>query len=213
MEKCESIKEIATALAKFQGEVKNTSNSKTVIVKTKTGATYTYKYSPLDEVLGMVRPLLSTNGLSMVQSPSNDNGTITLTTVFMHNSGEWLEFPPLQLKAEANTPQGIGSAITYARRYVLSAVLGISSEDDNDANVNDHSITTGESKQSTPPKGTLSEGQIKRLYAIGNSRDVDRAAIDKSVVTQYKKNDAKDLTKAEYDELCSRLEALPTKAK
>lgn len=206
MDKSESIKELASALAKFQGEVKNTANSKTVIVKTKSGSTYTYKYSPLDEVLSMVRPILSTNGLSMVQSPSNDNGTITLTTVLMHSSGEWLEFPPLQLKAEANTPQGVGSAITYARRYVLSAVLGISSEDDNDANVNEHNISSSEPKQAAKTKSSLSEAQIKRLYAIAKAAEVTQEQVNLSIQTEYKKENANELTKKEYDELCNRLE-------
>lgn len=71
-----------------------------------------------------------------------------------------------------------------------------------------------QSKPTAKPKAKnkgLSDGQIKRLYAIGYSRDVDAEAINKSITTQYKKDSARDLTKAEYDELCSRLEALPEK--
>lgn len=68
-----------------------------------------------------------------------------------------------------------------------------------------------ENKEPSTPKSNLSENQIKRLYAIGKSRDVDKAAIDKSITTQYKKNHASELTKQEYDDLCGRLEALPKK--
>lgn len=210
MDKSESIKELATALAKFQGEVTNTINSKTVTVKTKTGSTYSYRYAPLDEVLNIIRPLLSKNGLSVLQSPINESGAISLTTTLLHNSGEWLEYPPLKLKAEADTPQGIGSAITYARRYTLSSILGMSSEDDNDANGGDHKLETDKPEPLEQEK-TLSEKQINRLFAIGIKRGQSKEIIEKSIEKDYGKGKAEDLTKVEYDALCKRLEALPLK--
>lgn len=101
-----------------------------------------------------------------------------------------------------------GSALTYSERYFLLKCLGLpTDEDDPDGkDTQDDKFTNVSTK-----KGNLSEGQIKRLYAIGKSRDVDKAAIDKSIITQYKKNHASELTKQEYDDLCGRLEALPKK--
>lgn len=132
MDKSESIKEISAALAAFQGELINPPNSKTVSVKTKTGGNYSYKYAPLDEILKLARPLLAKNGLSIVQAPYSTGAEISIATSIYHSSGEWIECPPLTLKAADLSPQAIGSAITYGRRYSLSAALGISSEDDDD---------------------------------------------------------------------------------
>jgi len=127
VQKSESIKNLAIALSKFQSEVENPKN-------TADNPFYRSKYAPLQDVLNTVRPLLSKHGLSVVQSPAGDGELISITTLLLHESGEWIEFDPLVLKAEKVTPQGAGSMITYGRRYALSAVLGISSEDDDDGN-------------------------------------------------------------------------------
>ncbi|OZV11697.1 hypothetical protein CIW83_13685 [Tissierella sp. P1] len=127
MNKSDSITELAKVLATFQGEIKNLSN-------TATNPYYKSKYAPLNDVLNLVRPLLSENGLSVVQAASGGGENIVVTTTLIHESGEWMEFPSLVLKSDKATAQGAGSAITYARRYALSAVLGILSEDDDDGN-------------------------------------------------------------------------------
>ena len=205
MNKSESIKNLAIALAKFQGEVSNPSN-------TATNPFFKSKYAPLDTVLNTVRPILSKNGLSVVQAPSGDGESIIVATTLIHESGEWIEFPELVLKADKATAQGAGSAITYARRYALSAILGISSEDDDDGNSAEpkgNSINKSGNKNATTKN--LSDAQIKRLYAIGHSRGMSADIINRSIKLDFKKDSARDLTKAEYDELCNRLEALPEK--
>lgn len=127
MNKSESIANLAAALAKFQGEVQNPKN-------TADNPFFKSKYAPLNDVLNLVRPLLTQHGLSLLQSPSGDGSNIVVSTILMHESGEWIEPEPLILKADKATAQGAGSAITYARRYAVSAILGISSEDDDDGN-------------------------------------------------------------------------------
>ena len=127
MQRSESIKNIAKALAQFQAEVRNPAN-------TESNPFYRSKYAPLSDILNLARPLLSKHGLSVLQSPSGDGQNVTVTTLITHESGEWIESEPLTLKADKATAQGAGSAITYARRYALSAMLGISSEDDDDGN-------------------------------------------------------------------------------
>jgi len=127
VEKSESIVNLAKAMAAFQGEVKNPAN-------TANNPFYKSKYAPLNEILNDVRPLLSKHGLSVIQSPGGNGKDISISTILMHTSGEWMELEPLTLTAERITPQGAGSAITYGRRYVISALLGIASEDDDDGN-------------------------------------------------------------------------------
>ena len=127
MNKSESIANLAQALCLFQGEVSNPKNS-------ATNPFFKCKYAPLSEVINTIKPFLSKHGLSILQTPSGDGEHIIVTTLLMHSSGEWIEGEPLILKADKVTAQGAGSAITYGRRYAISAILGISSEDDDDGN-------------------------------------------------------------------------------
>jgi hypothetical protein len=131
----QGISNLASALAKFQGEVKNPSN-------TAKNPQFKSKYAPLDEVINTVKPILESNGLSFIQSTGSYGENVVITTLLMHESGEWLESDPLTLPAyqlksggvKDFNAQGAGSAITYGRRYSLSAILGLSSEDDDDGN-------------------------------------------------------------------------------
>ena len=198
MNKSESIKELSTALAKFQGEVKNPTN-------TAQNPFYKSSYAPLNDVLNLVRPILSKNGLSVVQAPSGDGESIIVTTTLLHNSGEYIEFPPLVLKADKATAQGAGSAITYARRYALSAILGISSEDDDDGN---HATWDKEAtKESTVPNKSLTESQFKRLYAIAHAAGINADTVGAQVQAKFNKG-VNELTKTEYDQVCKGYEGL-----
>lgn len=199
MRKSESIKNLAVALSKFQNEVKNPKN-------TADNPFYDSKYAPLQDVLNEVRPLLSKHGLSVIQSPSGDGQSVSITTLLLHESGEWIEFDPLVLKAQKITPQGAGSAITYGRRYALSAILGISSEDDDDGN------SLEKPQQDSGQKKQLTEKQVKRLYAIANSAGFSTADVKKVLMKDYNKTQAADLTKEEYDEICERLQKKEGKA-
>ncbi|MDD3021832.1 MAG: ERF family protein [Alphaproteobacteria bacterium] len=145
MLKSESIKSIAKALSDFQAEVKNPANS-------ADNPFFKSKYAPLNEILNDVRPLLAKNGLSILQFPSGDGQNIIVTTTLLHESGEWIESDPLVLKATKADAQGAGSAITYARRYAVAAILGISSEDDDDGNVASHGKSKPDDKANEKPK-------------------------------------------------------------
>lgn len=125
--KSDSIKNLAIALCKFQGEVRNAP-------KSANNPFFKSKYTPLDVVVDHIRPLLEKNGLSYIQSCGGDGSLVTVTTLIMHSSGEWLETEALTLKASKIDAQGAGSAITYARRYALTAAFGIASDEDDDGN-------------------------------------------------------------------------------
>lgn len=122
-----SIVELSKAFAMFQAEVNNPINS-------TVNNFFKNKYATLGDVLNEVRPVLAKNGLSILQMPSGDGGLVQLTTLIMHSSGEWIETEPIIMRPEKPNAQGIGSVLTYARRYSLSAILGIASEDDDDGN-------------------------------------------------------------------------------
>jgi len=123
MEKSESIKELATALCKFQGEVGK-------IKKGETNPFFKSKYASLSDILDVIREPLVLNNLSFVQMPEGEH---LMTTVLMHSSGEWIE-STYSMTPSKNDPQGLGSVITYQRRYALGAVLGLNIDEDDDGN-------------------------------------------------------------------------------
>ncbi len=139
MNKSESIKNLAAAMAAFQGKVKNPPRS-------ADNPFYKSKYAPLEVVVDTAKPILNECGLSYIQSCSGDGSNISVTTLIMHSSGEWVETEPLIVKAERATAQGAGSAITYARRYALAAALGLASDDDDDGNGAEPNGTKGSQK-------------------------------------------------------------------
>lgn len=125
MQKSDSIKELATALAKAQGQLENAS-------KSSTNPHFKSKYADLAEVINTVRPVFAEHGLSVMQCPSFEAGVVSVETVVMHSSGEWMA-STVSAPVSKQDAQGVGSAITYCRRYSLAAVAGIAQEDD-DAN-------------------------------------------------------------------------------
>jgi hypothetical protein len=123
MEKSESIKNIASALTKFQNEVK-------AVTKDGKNPFFKSSYATLGNIINTITTPLVKNGLSYSQLPSGENG---LTTILMHSSGEYI-YDTVKMTPKDNTPQGQGSAITYMRRYALSALLGLSTDEDDDGN-------------------------------------------------------------------------------
>ena len=123
MERSESIKSLAIALCKFQGSVAK-------VKKEATNPFFKSKYATLANILDVISKPLSENGLAVSQLPVGETG---LTTILMHESGEFI-METYQMKPVKNDPQGIGSSITYQRRYAIGAVLGLNIDDDDDGN-------------------------------------------------------------------------------
>jgi hypothetical protein len=124
----ENINELATALAKAQGELKPA-------VKNTTNTFYKSAYAALPEVMEACRAALSKHGLAVVQILKYDTTGEWLETMLIHNSGQWIKgmYPIRPVK---NDPQGLGSAQTYARRYALMAMVGVVADDESDDDAN-----------------------------------------------------------------------------
>jgi len=122
-----TVAEIAGALRSAQIAIVNPIKDKTA----KAGA-YSYTYADLGTVIDSLRPILNEFGLCFVQDTLEAEGGVKVSTRILHTSGEWIEFGPLYLPA-ADTAQALGSAITYGRRYQLSAAFGVAAEDDDGA--------------------------------------------------------------------------------
>jgi hypothetical protein len=132
METSPDINELAAALSKAQGQFPTIDRSQTAVVQSDK-AKYSYTYATLASVLDAVRKPLADNGLSVWQSPgAGEQGRISMTLLLMHTSGQWIK-NTYSMPCGLQTPQGIGSVISYARRYQLLACLGLATDDDDDA--------------------------------------------------------------------------------
>lgn len=128
MNKSESITELNKALANFHKELKQP-------MKDANNPFFKNKYVPLENVVEAIDDVAPKFGLTYSQYPvTTDDGKVGISTVLLHESGEFIEYPPATTKPDKNTPQGVGSALTYMRRYSLSAVFGITSDQDDDGN-------------------------------------------------------------------------------
>jgi len=94
------------------------------------------KFADLAQVLGVLRQPMAEQGLAIVQTPSltPDGKSVSLTTTLYHKSGESLDCGTLTMPVERPGPQAVGSAITYARRYALTAIFALAAEDDDGEN-------------------------------------------------------------------------------
>lgn len=94
--------------------------------------TFAYSYADLPTILDHVRPVLAKHGLAITQNVAMTEGRMEVFTTLHHESGEFLTFGPIAGSSGGNW-QALGSAVTYARRYSLTAALGIAGDDDDDA--------------------------------------------------------------------------------
>lgn len=100
--------------------------------KTADTGSYTYRYADLADLLGYVRPILAEHGFVVTQPVGGVPGEVSVGTVLFHRTGATFTSPLIVAKV-AGTPQSIGSATTYLRRYSLLATLGLATEDDDGA--------------------------------------------------------------------------------
>ncbi len=141
MEKSEDIKELAIALCMAQ--------SKMPTAKKTTKGHYG-TYTELSEIISISKQPLFDNGLSYCQLPMTDNELVGVETILMHKSGQWLS-NKLLMKPTRQDPQAYGSVLSYAKRYSLQSILGISSEDD-DGQYSSDKKSVNKITNSTPKK-------------------------------------------------------------
>lgn len=168
MQTSESIVDLAAALALAQAEV---SHAK----KDTANDFFKSSYADLAAVTDACRAALAKNGLAVVHAPASTDGlTVTVDCRLVHKSGQWMQ-TSLTLKPGKSDPQGIGSAITYARRYTLAAMVGVATEDD-DGNAASRGSTPAQ--RETPPRANgrpsgpaPSNGSSNGHAANGSGRD------------------------------------------
>jgi len=123
MKTSEAIDQIATALAVAQSKMKPA-------VKDSTNPHFKSKYADLTSVWESCREGLTANHVATVQNVETVDGRVLVTTRLIHKSGQWIEFGPLSVPMQKVDAHGVGSAVSYARRYALSAAVGVVTDDD-----------------------------------------------------------------------------------
>ena len=161
------MKAISAALVKAQSQFKP-------VAKDSENPFFKSNYADLSSILQSVMPVLTSNGLGLSQPMKVDNGITILCTKLIHESGEVMESE--MVLPIVQDPQKFGSLITYYKRYQLQAMLGISTQDeDDDANFasNKTDPKPVSNFKSEPP----SEAQLKAIAAICNKKGVPRPDI------------------------------------
>ncbi|SRR5258706_3753004 len=155
MSQSEIINELAAALSKAQGEMQ-------AAIKDKVNPFFKSSYADLGSVWDAARPVLSKYGLCIMQTTemNADESKIIMVTTLAHTSGQWMK-SFLPLNPAKNDSQGIGAAITYLRRYSLSAIVGVVCDEDDDGET---AVGRGKSQQpqqnnnqTPPPPSQLKE--------------------------------------------------------
>ena len=142
METSQTIGKISDALAKAQGQMKPA-------LFNAVNPHYKSKYASLASIREACRDALSQNNIAVIQSTSVEENRVIVTTLLAHGeSGEWIR-DQLSLKLMKEDAQAVGSAITYARRYSLSSMIGIVADEDDDG---ENAVKRPQNGKSSDPK-------------------------------------------------------------
>lgn len=191
-----NLKNLIPALIKFQQDCPDPK-------KDKVNPMFKSRYASIDSIVQTVKPFLAINDLAFTQSVSlEDSGAVVVVTTLYHKSGEWLD-SVTKLKADKVTPQGAGSAFTYAKRYALSSLLGVSADEDDDGNA-----AEGDAKKFKPSTDVKVSGQdLTALVKLVNERGWTAQEVTQFIQAAFKIKSSSELSKKDYDILVRTIKA------
>ena len=184
MKRSDSIKEMALALVKAQAEIK-------AAVKDSTNPHFRSKYADLGSVIEAVKAPLLKNGIVFIQPVGFSETGVSVETILLHTSGEWIG-ETLHVPVSKQDAQGVGSAISYGRRYGLQSICGVPAEDDDG---NAATASTNKVSRITPNAGAGDDldQETKRLVettrdhilvALNEGKDWDAYALCESLTDE-----------------------------
>lgn len=192
MKMSENISQLATALSKAQGEIDDAT-------KKGVNPAFRSKYADLAAVRGVIREPLAVNDLSIVQFPRTIQGGVEVETMIVHKSGEFMS-ETLFMPVNKYDAHGIGSGITYARRYGLMSLLCLAADDD-DGNA---AVEKAPAKEAAPVAKKLSK---EELAAVATAA-MEAAKQGTPALTQWWKTASKDQRSALDNEAIAELKAM-----
>lgn len=159
--------------------------------KTAKLGSYSYKYADLGNVLDKTDDPLADNGLVLIQPYGGPN----VVTLLLHMSGEW--FRSVAPLTAFTTPQELGAATTYIRRYAAQAMLGITTEEDTDGQ---GVGAPAEDKAPSGPTALASAKQVNMIAGKAKERDVAEAVVNALITKKWGAEHPRKLTKAQASE-------------
>jgi hypothetical protein len=197
LKRSESIAALVAALSAAQSEIR-------AAAKDSTNPHFQSSYADLASVWECCREPLTKQGLAVIQLPSADGTRVTVVTILAHKSGEFIA-GELTLSAEGPTPQKIGSAVTYGRRYGLAAIVGVAPDDDDDA---EGAEGRGAQQKKQPPKlvpAKITKQEQDSLFELaGKSGKTAEQA--KAIIERFGFRRSADITKDKYAAIRAAIE-------
>lgn len=129
------------------------------VLKTSSNSHFKSKYADLAAVIEAVLPALHANGFGLMQPPHSDGDIVQVETLLVHESGGYIR-SCLGLRPSKSDPQGVGSAVTYGRRYALQSIAGIAPEDD------DGNAASGPRQVAQPQTNSAVQGRTRQSLAV-----------------------------------------------
>lgn len=212
MNRSDEIKQLAAALTKAQATMKS-------VKKTSENPFYKSTYADLASVWDTIRQPFTDNGFSISQFTETKENQACVITLLMHVSGEWLSseliLPTVRYDKERNPipldPQAFGSALSYARRYAISALCGVATEDDDSEGAMQRDQKAEPAKYFKPPptaktKKSLPTQTHKEAWALLlKVYEKDMARIKLAIESVTEKNSLFDCTEEEAGKLITAL--------
>lgn len=189
MEHSEQINELAAALSKAQSEMspakKDTDNP-----------FFKSKYADLASVWEACRKCLTENNLSVVQLPEQSESGLMLRTILMHQSGQYIS-SVFNMPLGKCDPQGYGSALTYARRYSLAALVGVYQDDDDANKATEQTKEHAKEPKKDANPNAITDAQIAKILSLCQEYGINNENLLAVLKWKFRVNNGKELTKAQ----------------
>lgn len=140
------------ALAAAQAEFQPIEKNRSVTIRPRDGAPYSFRYADLEEILAKTRPALTKNGLALFQVLNANGGATVLRCELVHGSGARLSSEvSIPSPDQLRDPKQFGAQVTYFRRYMATSMLGVAADDDLDDDGNEMPPQQQQAASSKPP--------------------------------------------------------------